>query len=1087
MDFQIGMYVRCPIDGDLNTARTYFMGQVTGVDAVKGLINVVFHDIEGLRLFFSTLPANDTYKSELLVRTPILVDSKVLFKGKKVRILSISKKPDKHSAFYNYFVEYFANGVANNGEVSETQIQAMFTKANYNPINQMLNYELQNPKWYLQRKIVSKSVSIINNSPSGFKNLLGTRVHLFTHQVDTVIRALTEYPCRLMLADEVGLGKTIEALSIIKGMMDKRPNLKSLIVVPETLIYQWQTELSYKFWIDVPIWGVDTIIDPQIILVSTRDFINSHSEITKIERWDMCILDETHRVLYDDDLYNATLLLCENAENVLLLSATPILHRENEYHKLLTLLNPTRFKDMDVKVFGEILSKQRKITDIVFDLMRDLSDYKEYDLYEDFIDSLTQINNEINDAKLRGLISKIDPNSEDKGFSVVKIALSYIAEFYQIERNIIRHRRAELKRSIVIRDLVSIKHEMTGADEGFAEELVYNQLLDYIDFVRENYDTIDSKDVKLLISAVSSSPSALKDLLIARKRNLQITESEMEELESLIVKVDSWEKAVEDEIFRIKDVCDDVEAFHSKIAKVIDYVDQEDVAGDKKYLVFTGFIKTALRLEECFVNFFGVEAVTSFHREKTKEEMQDSASKFQDVEECRFMICDESGGEGRNFQKADFIIHFDLPWSPALIEQRIGRLDRIGRDTGKPVVSIVAYTNETIENDLFNLYHEGLNVFCESLCGMEIAFEQINNTIEDAMNKDVRFGLSGVIAQIKSFSEQIKLEIEKERYFDLARQLDIDLQEKLEKLIFHFSSNDGAELMNSMMAWPKMAGFQNITVSDVFKDGNNVVSIDTSNPNPASMLNTLYFPPQMKQIIKRSKYKNDIRGTFSRTAAVKHENLTFFAPYNNFYDSIMRNAQECYKGRCCALKFQNCKVKFVGLVTIWNARYDINQLLKKGYSTNLISLVSKYLPQSQIVYTKGITRKFDNVLTEDILEQIEISRKEKPIHLGKRGNKSIDTFKVKLPFEKWEGYINSTYMSGKKYAKEQARTLIESEKAKEELGKLLDVSTARKIFYGYLDDNIILKDADMIETIIRGLENPIIELDSMCFVMLEGE
>ena len=155
------------------------------------------------------------------------------------------------------------------------------------------------------------------------------------------------------------------------------------------------------------------------------------------------------------------------------------------------------------------------------------------------------------------------------------------------------------------------------------------------------------------------------------------------------------------------------------------------------------------------------------------------------------MICDESGGEGRNFQIADVIVHADLPWSPAQVEQRIGRLDRIGRDPAKAVVSVVFYAEDTVEYDLFRLMQEGLSIFTESLCGMEIVFDQLNETITEAFSGDVRFGLANAIPEIASFAETMTREVEKERYFDLARQLDSSLQDKVQKLISHFTANDG--------------------------------------------------------------------------------------------------------------------------------------------------------------------------------------------------------------------------------------------------------------------------------------------------------
>lgn len=1077
---KLGMYVRCPYDNEaekISEARNFFLGQVVDVDEEVEKATVVFHDPLKLRSFFKSVPEKVTYNVKSLARAFALANSNVIFKGRRVKLLSVSRPANKDYDYNDYFVEYFKDGKAEVGEVCETQIEIPFTRTNYNPVYQMNRYELHNPNWYLHRRIVSSSLNIIANAPSGFKNLLGTRVHLFTHQVDTIIRALSESPCRLMLADEVGLGKTIEALAIIKGILDKRPNMCTLIVVPETLVYQWQTELSYKFWFDVPIWGIGDLNDSPILLTSFDSFEKDFAKIANYKKWSMCIVDETHKLLANNSLYGVIFNLCKSTDNVLLLSATPILHREQEYYKLLALLNPTRFENMPIIEFDDLLSKQKNIQDIIFNLMRDLPDYTEYGLQDDFIDGLEQINDEINDTKLKELISKIDGNADDKGLSVVKLALSYIAEFYQIERGIIRHRRAEIEAANIKRELVDVSYEMVGSDRGFFEENCYNNIID----VTTNICS-DGKmaTVKMLLSAVSSSPYAVLEVL--EKCKEQLTK---EDVELIMTNLDKWKQAVDSEINRISDVSDDIENFHSKFAKIVDYIDQEDLYCENKFLIFTGFTSTATMLEKCFKRFFGESTTCSFHSGKTVDEMQEAASIFQNESEYRFMICDESGGEGRNFQVADYIIHCDLPWSPAMLEQRIGRLDRIGRDNSRNVVSVVIHSENSLENDLFNVYNQGLNIFNASLCGMEIAFEQIHSRIETALKNDVQYGLSSVVDEIKILAEQMNKEIEKERYFDLARQLDIDLQRKLEKLIIHFTDNDGAELMNTMLAWPQMAGFRGISVSNAFKDGSKVVSIDTTNISEKSMENTLYFPPRMDEIIRRSKYKNDIRGTFSRTAAVKHENLTFFAPYNPLFDSITTNAEECYKGRCVALKYDSCEFDWKGLILTWNIKYNPYMLCKKGLSPDLASLISNFLPSEQVTYSRCTNSMYADITTEQIIEQLEFFKLKRPIHLGKRDNGAIDSFIKMFPPDKWRDYVKLTYSLGKKYVLEQTEYLMEAERAKKELERILTANQAREIFYGYADDNTLIKSNEEIEALVYGLENPLVELDLIAFVVFE--
>lgn len=104
-----------------------------------------------------------------------------------------------------------------------------------------------------------------------------------------------------------------------------------------------------------------------------------------------------------------------------------------------------------------------------------------------------------------------------------------------------------------------------------------------------------------------------------------------------------------------------------------------------------------------------------------------SIYRFQSDAKCDVLICDKSGGEGRNLQISDYVIHIDLPWNINMIEQRIGRLDRMGRNVHVPVTFVVIHTTESCEDQLFNFWNQGLNVFGQSLSGLEIIMNDINS------------------------------------------------------------------------------------------------------------------------------------------------------------------------------------------------------------------------------------------------------------------------------------------------------------------------------------------------------------------------
>lgn len=1079
---QVGMYVRCPYDDEtLNyaEAKSFLFGQITKITSESNLdiVSVVFHDPLNLRAFFSTLPAKHDYPANVISRAQAFDNITVRYQNKKATLLCSAQTALVKTGFRSYYIEQGSDASKAVYCINESDIEIPFTKANYNPAAQLERYELQNPMWYAQRRIVSKFTNTLSNSPAGFENILGTRVHLFEHQVDTIIRALSEQPCRLMLADEVGLGKTIEALSIVKGFTDKNPTFKTLIIVPETLLYQWDTELSYKFWQDAQIWGQQSHANVSNLLISTTAFVRDFKTITTLYKWDMCIVDETHNLLSNSLLYNAVLSISKQTKNLLLLSATPIINRAEEYGKLLTLLNPTRFEHMPKEDFSRLLDLQKSIQDIVFQLMRDLPDYIEYDLFDDFINDLTEINDIITDPKLTELIESIDHSAEDLGLYQVKLCLSYISEFYQIERGIIRHRRAEIAAADIKRELIALPYTMGDATLGFHEENCYNAVLNLCEELLNDNLSLDL--ICELLLACLSSPYALQ---FALEQNKPILNSySTSALETVL---QYWTSDYNQEIDRIDSVVDDIESFHSKFAKIVDYIDQEDYEEEKKFLIFTGFTHTALNLERCLQTFFGEDTTACFHHGQTPEQMQDAATLFQTSSTCRFMICDESGGEGRNFQIADFIIHCDLPFSPALLEQRIGRLDRIGRDTSKSVTSIVIYAEETLEQNLFDIYNTGLNIFNQSLCGMEIAFGEIRATIDANLSRNIHYGLSDAVIPIKNYAGQISDAVERERYYDLARQLDTNLQTKLTNLICKFTQNDGQELMDTLLAWPSMAGVNNIRMGHPFHDNTTVLTLDSDVTSYSfrSMMHTLYFPPPMEELAKRSKYNGDIRGTFSRTAAVKYESLTFFAPFNPFFDSIVTNAQECYKGRCTAVEIPDAPFKWIGLVLTWNIKYDPRALFEKGYSSDFVSLITRYLPLEQVVHTYPITSSSDDIPSFDVIDVMDGYNLRQCKHLGKRGNSSLARFKQRFPQAPWSKKIRDVYKESKSQVlSDYLASLTQNIDAKKNLEQHITAHEARKLFYG-VDSQDLLTTQEQIDTLLIGLEHPTIELDSIAFV-----
>ncbi len=1122
MDLKVGMYVRCNIDDNKKDGRDFLIGNIVSINNDTDEVIVEFIDIYEKNKYYEEIPEIGKYYKDEVSHCKIREGSLVIYKNISAgEVLKYCNKDEE--GYYNYYIRImkYDNRII---KAKESEIYVQYDDGDYSPVDQLINYELQNPIWFKNRSIVSSSMNVMKNAPYGFELLLGSRVYLLPHQIYTVIRGISSEKCRLMLADEVGLGKTIEACVIFKGLKKRKRKFKALMIIPETLIMQWKNELSYKFWMDVPIWDDELdLAKEDTILISMDNILKEKARELLNAHWDLIIVDETHRLLNDKDRYSQILSLSKKTDNILILSATPIQERQLEYLSLLKLLNPEVYENMSIERFEKLLSKSKLIKDEIHELIRDLNYYIEDELCEDYIDAFKEINEKLQDKVLEKLISMIDINSEDQGLEIVKIILAYISKNYEIEKNIIRNRRLELSNKMAKRSCDVITYSMMGSEVQFYEIETYNSLVEYLDEIQSRF----KDDIKLVIefkkmflSAMFSSPWALYNLLKGRISYIKhlsfdkikldtykkavhqlITFKEEEDLiENVLFNCERWMKSSEMEFKDLDYYEANPDYIKGRLLLALDYIDQN--LFDKKIIIFTQWSETAKKMEEILIEKFSKETVAGFYKGKTSEEMDMAADRFQSDESCLYLVCDRLGGEGRNFQIADVILHIDLPWSPIELEQRIGRLDRIGRDITKDVLSIVFISEDTLEEDLFNLWNKGLNIFNESLSGIEIALGDVENVINESLYRDTKYGLKDCIEDVVIESEKMRKQVEKERYFDYAKRLDPRKESRLLELIKLFDDNSGKKLYESMKLWGDMVGLNSNSIPVSRKDGN-VDFIITYTPNNFSInsaKNALFNPPNTVKALKRGRNKNILMGTFSRDLAINREDLIFFAPGEEVFDSITKNAIGSYKGRCTAIALRS-NLNWEGFIYTWSVAFNIEYLIKNGIEVEKKRKISEFLPLKQIRTVHSINENSFNVDKNRVLEELDkwIQGKRRYskefVHLGKRGSETnflgtfssvVEYFKKLKDREKWTNYVSSTYNSSYEQAKKEVFKLINIDEIKEYLEDEIISNKASNIYFnnGRID---ILEDKNLIlenEAILKGLENIDLYLDSAIFVWL---
>ena len=1023
-----------------------------------------------------------------------------MFRMGKLKSFPMKKKEDE---FYDYYLENLHDKSLIC--VSENRIIAPFTAGKVDPASQLQHYEFQNPCWLLGRSIVTKTMNVLDNSIMGFKELAGCKIFLMPHQLKSIMRCLQEEVCRYMLADEVGMGKTIEAASILKVFFSRHSDVNALIVVPGSLIEQWKTELFFKF----------NLYEGEN---ENNNFITFAELETAADKecrcqWDFTIIDESHRLLTYKAYYEAFHKLSRNTTNLLLLSATPVQQRRADYLDLLRLILPEKYDSCSKEQFDELVEKQGNITKVAAMVLSNIEDLDEVirdsleddphdnedceDFYEDILSGFKKLYKIVGDETLKEMYEKADFDDEDLGIHHFKVAISYLCENYQIEKNIIRNRRNTLE-DLPERQLTSLPYVL-DPDKNFYEYGTYQDLVTWItekELTEEEFEGI----FKPLFGAFFSSPWAFEQQIKCLEADGGIIPDGLKE------NLRRWKMYEQDIADNIVDVLDEPETMY--------YLDEYAI--DSKVVLFTNYKETFRLYEEMLTDFYTEDGFSCFRRGMSTDELEVNVCKFQNDRNCTIMLCDESGGEGRNFQCAEYVVHIDLPWDANAIEQRIGRLDRMGRESGRPIVSVVPYAEETLEEELFKFWDNGLKIFNHSLSGLEIIMNDINNAIVSAIIKDVRFGLINEIQNVIDRSARLKEEVREEQHFDTAAYIYRPMNQELISLVKYYNRNENKMFAEAMLQWAKLSGFRDIVEKD------EVISFNDNSFSTKSAENSLLIPPNWdlyfaqrknqfiskihelrkdKQEKNTSHYSRSIEGTFSRKKAIENDYIHFFAPGDDIFDCIVDNAIRSCRGQAAAFAMK-ASINWTGFVYTWSLYPNERLLIEKGVPLSYLSAFRNYLAVEQVqvpvrIRAEGETpddkviREFNLMLQRDFE-----SSKDDIDHLGRRSSSegflhifsryrasNIDYFRSVYPQERWGDLVKKSRKFSKEKALKALKERSHTAEAKAEMDRILTSMIATSEYYDQkLEDYEKMKE--IYGVVLASLTKPFVKLESACFVWM---
>lgn len=568
------------------------------------------------------------------------------------------------------------------------------------------------------------------------KGLQGARVSLIAHQLYIAHEVASRLEPRVMLADEVGLGKTIETGLILQYRIINGLSQRILIIVPESLLHQWLVEMLRRFNLRFSVFDEERclaineqnpFLTEQFVLCSQSLFSNYPQRKRQALQsgWDMVVVDEAHHLQWNEQNPSTAYLFVEQlatiAPGLILLTATPEQLGKESHFAQLRLLDPDRFYQ-----FNQFLAEEALFEPIANAARRLISGDVISDKEKQSLSELLKQDN------VNTLLENI--NDMDKSESTREELTELLLDHHGTGRILFRNSRQTV--------------------QGFPDRESYGYPLQG-----------------------ERSPSNMEN-----------------------------------------------NAYFNWLLKKLNEL---QTSGEKALLICQ-YAEMVIQLHQTLKNRKGIVSAV-FHEGLSIIERDRAAAYFADEESSvPLLICSEIGSEGRNFQFVHHLILFDLPTNPDLLQQRIGRLDRIGQ---KHVIQIhIPYLKDTPQHVLYRWYAEGFNAFQQTNSAASQVANRLSDELNNVLNADNQQEIDILIAKTQQLNKEIELEMYKGR--DQLLELNSCRQEQSQLLINQLNTID-----QDVALWSYME-----SVFDCYGVDIEYHSPDCQILRPSENLRTSYFP-----------------------------------------------------------------------------------------------------------------------------------------------------------------------------------------------------------------------------------------------------
>ena len=711
---------------------TFALGQrwISDTESDLGLGTVVAMDARTVTLMFAASEENRLYARTDAPVTRVVFNVGDVVESQEGWSLKVEQVTEENS-LYTY------TGTRMDTEETDVEMREIFlsNQIRFNkPQDKLFAGQVDRMDNFVLRYRALQNQYQQHKSP--MRGLCGMRAGLIPHQLFIAHEVGRRYAPRVLLADEVGLGKTIEAGMIIHQQVLSGRADRILIVVPETLQHQWLVEMMRRFNLHFSIFDEERCVEAyaeaenpfdtaQYVLCSL-DFIRKskrrYEQVLEAE-WDLLVVDEAHHLEWSQEKpsreYQVIEGLAERTAGVLLLTATPEQLGHESHFARLRLLDPDRFYDYDVFVSEE--QQYAPVADAVSTL------FSGDKLTDEAKNQITELLSEQDVEPLFRIIEG-EVDEEEKANARHEL-IDNLMDRHGTGRVLFRNTRAAIK--------------------GFPERNVHLLPMD----IPKQYTTA------MRVAGMLGGKMAPE----ARAMKMLYPEEIFQEFEG---DAGSWWQ------------------FDTRVDWLLEKVKEKR---SEKILVIASRAATALQLEQALREREGIRA-TVFHEGMSILERDKAAAYFaQEEGGAQVLICSEIGSEGRNFQFASQLVMFDLPFNPDLLEQRIGRLDRIGQQ--RDIDIHVPYLKGTSQGILARWFDEGLNAFAETCPTGRAVYEQFEDSLIQMLASGSDEQLDEVIEASAKVNQELKAKLEQGR--DRLLEIHSNGGENAEKIVEKIADTDG--------------------------------------------------------------------------------------------------------------------------------------------------------------------------------------------------------------------------------------------------------------------------------------------------------